>query len=230
MLPVTNIYFYYGTCKILSFIFASTTVISTVKNSKSLIAGIATATAASLCCITPVLALLGGVSGLASSATWIEPVRPYLVALTILVFAFAWYQKLKPKKEVECGCENEEKASFFQTKTFLGLVTFLAVLMVAFPYYAKVFYGNPKMAAVSTEVKTKLTQAQFTIKGMSCEGCIHHVNREIAKVTGVVDFHTSYEKATSFVKFNGDKTCIDSIAAAINVTGYTVISQAVIKN
>lgn len=74
------------------------------KNSKRFIAGLLTATAASLCCITPVLALLGGASGLASSFSWIEPFRPYLIGLTVLVFALAWYQKLKPQKQVDCDC------------------------------------------------------------------------------------------------------------------------------
>lgn len=202
---------------------------STVNNRKSLIAGMVAAIAASLCCITPVLALLAGVGGIASSITWIEPLRPYLVGLTILIFAFAWYQKLKSKKEVDCGCGNEVKTSFFQTKTFLGLVTVFAVLMIAFPYYAKAFYAKPDAAVVSTETQTNLTQARFTIKGMTCEGCIHHVNREIAKVPGVVNFETSYQNATSIVKFNADLTSIDSIAAAINGTGYNVFSQVIIK-
>lgn len=39
----------------------------TTKNTKSWVAGIIAAVAASLCCITPVLAFLGGASGLASS-------------------------------------------------------------------------------------------------------------------------------------------------------------------
>ncbi|HEY1054273.1 MAG TPA: heavy metal transporter, partial [Emticicia sp.] len=53
-----------------------------IKNNKGWIAGILTAFATSLCCITPVLALLGGASGLASSFSWIEPFRPYLIGLT----------------------------------------------------------------------------------------------------------------------------------------------------
>ena len=36
-----------------------------------------TAIAASLCCMTPVLALIAGTSGIASTFSWIEPFRPY---------------------------------------------------------------------------------------------------------------------------------------------------------
>ncbi|MEK7254190.1 MAG: heavy metal transporter, partial [Bacteroidota bacterium] len=40
-------------------------------------AGALAAVAASLCCITPVLALLAGTSGLASTFSWLEPARPW---------------------------------------------------------------------------------------------------------------------------------------------------------
>ncbi|PZX67881.1 hypothetical protein LY54_00620, partial [Salegentibacter mishustinae] len=41
-------------------------------------AGLLTAAAASLCCITPILALISGSAGIASSFSWMEPFRPYL--------------------------------------------------------------------------------------------------------------------------------------------------------
>jgi hypothetical protein len=105
-------------------------------------AGLLTAITASLCCITPVLALIAGTSGIASTFSWIEPFRPYLIGLTILVLAFAWYQKLKPQKEIDCECETDEKPKFIQSKKFLGIVTVFAIVMLAFPYYSGVFYPN----------------------------------------------------------------------------------------
>ena len=78
-------------------------------------AGIFTAIISSLCCITPLLAIISGTSGLASTFSWIEPYRPFLVGLTILVLAFAWYQKLRPRtaEEIACACEDDQ-ASFWQ--------------------------------------------------------------------------------------------------------------------
>lgn len=203
---------------------------TTTKNSKGWVAGLLTAVAASLCCITPVLALLGGASGLASSFSWIEPFRPYLIGLTVLVFAFAWYQKLKPQKQVDCDCEADNKKSFWQSKSFLGIVTVVAALLIAFPYYAKAFYPKPQEPKVVVVDKTNIQQAVFKIKGMTCESCTQHVNSEISKVNGVIGFQTSYENANSTVKFDNSKTSVDSIAAAINSTGYKVISQTVTNN
>lgn len=203
---------------------------TTTKNSKGWVAGLLTAVAASLCCITPVLALLGGASGLASSFAWIEPFRPYLIGLTVLVFAFAWYQKLKPQKQVDCDCETDNKKSFWQSKSFLGIVTVIAAMLIAFPYYAKAFYPKPQEPKVVVADKTNIQQAVFKIKGMSCESCTQHVNSEISKVKGVIGFQTSYENANSIVKFDNSKTSVDSIAAAINSTGYKVVSQTVTNN
>lgn len=200
------------------------------KNSKSWIAGIFTALAASLCCITPVLALLGSAGGLASSFSWIEPYRPYLIVLTMVVFAFAWYQKLRPKKQADCECEEDGTPSFWQSKTFLAVITVIAALLIAFPYYANLFYPKPQETKIIVVDKSTIQQAVFTIKGMTCESCTEHVNSEIGKITGVIEFQTSYEKASSTVKFDNSKISVDSIAAAINKTGYSVVSQTLTKN
>lgn len=111
------------------------------RNDKGLIGvGILTAIAASLCCITPVLALIAGASGMAATFSWLEPARPYLIGVTILVLGFAWYQKLKPRKEVDCDCEADDKPSFWQSKKFLFIVTVFSFLMLTFPYYSGIFF------------------------------------------------------------------------------------------
>jgi len=202
----------------------------TTKNSKSWVAGIIAAVAASLCCITPVLAFVGGASGLASSFSCVEPYRPYLIGLTITIFAFAWYQKLKPQKQMDCECEADNKKSFWQSKTFLAIVTVIAGLLIAFPYYAKAFYPKPPQTKVIVVGKSNIQTAEFKIKGMTCEGCTEHINSELSKVAGVIEFNTSYEKANSTVKFDKSKISIDSIASVINKTGYKVSSQNLISN
>lgn len=203
---------------------------TSIKKNKGWIAGIFAAFAASLCCITPLLAFLGGASGLASSFSWIEPYRPYLIGLTVALFAFAWYQKLKPIKKVDCDCETDNKKPFWQSKQFLAMITVVAGLLIAFPYYAKVFYPKPQQTKIIVVDKSNIQQAEFKIKGMTCESCTEHVNNEISKVKGVIDFKTSYEKANSTVKFDNSKTSIDSIASAIKSTGYKVVSQTAINN
>ncbi|MBN8836222.1 MAG: mercuric transport protein MerTP [Sphingobacteriia bacterium] len=199
-------------------------MITTTKTSKSWIAGIFAAITASLCCITPVLAFLGGASGLASSFSWIEPYRPYLIVVTVLLFAFAWYQKLKPQKQVDCDCDTDNKKSFWQSKLFLGIVTVIAALLLAFPYYAKVFYPKPHQNIVIVVDKSNIQTVQLNISGMDCDGCSALINSELSKVNGVIEANTSYKNANAIVKFDNSKISVDSIANTLNAIGYKVTS------
>lgn len=189
-------------------------------------AGVLSAIAASLCCITPVVALFAGSSSIAANFSWIEPVRPFLIGLSIAVLAFAWYLKLKPAKtnDMDCNCETTKKASFLQSKTFLGIVTVFSILMMSFPLYAKAFFPKPKPKAATLVVDDNKQQAKFTIQGMTCEGCEEHVNNELAKVHGVLAYKTSYAGRSSLVSFDKSKVDVKMIEAAINKTGYKVKS------
>lgn len=202
----------------------------TTKKNKSWIAGLLMAVAASLCCITPVLAFLGGASGLASSFSWMDPYRPYLICLTIAIFAFAWYKKLKPQKQVDCDCEADNKKSFWQSKSFLAIVTIIAGLLIAFPYYAKIFYSKPQETKVIIVDKANIATVQLNISGMDCEGCTAHINGELSKVNGVIEANTSYKNGNAIVKFDNSKTSADTIANSINSIGYKVTSSTIIDN
>ena len=187
-------------------------------------AAVLSAAAASLCCITPLVALLAGSSSIAANFSWIEPARPYLIGLSITVLAFAWYLKLKPAKtnDMDCNCETTKKASFLQSKTFLSIVTVFSILMMTFPVYAKMFYPKPKAQSAVVVVADNSQQMKFTIQGMTCEGCEEHVNNELSKVKGVLAYKTSYATRSSLVSFDKTKVDVKTIEAAINKTGYTV--------
>lgn len=200
------------------------------KSSGGLIgAGLIAAIAASLCCITPVLALLAGASGIASSFSWLEPARPYLIGVSVLVLGFAWYQKLKPrtKEEIECACEEDEKPSFWQSKKFLGIVTVFAVLMMAFPWYSHIFFPSTESNVVIVDSSNVVT-ANFEIEGMTCEGCAEEVKHEVSKLPGYIEASVDHETGKATVKFDKSKTSMEQVVSAINGTGYSVIKQEVI--
>ena len=186
-------------------------------------AGVLSAIAASLCCITPVLALFAGTTSMASSFTWMEPFRPYFIALTVLVLAFAWYQKLKPrtKEEIECACEENEKPSFMQSKTFLVIITFFTGIMLAFPHYADIFYPNTKKEVIIVSA-SDVKSIEFVIDGMTCSGCAEMVNFEVNKLEGIIKSNASYENSNAIVDFDVTKTNEQEIEKAINSTGYIV--------
>tara|TARA_R100001369_G_scaffold91391_1_gene132571 strand:- start:239 stop:838 length:600 start_codon:yes stop_codon:yes gene_type:complete len=189
--------------------------------------GLLTAITASLCCITPVLSLISGASGIASTFSWIEPFRPYLIGLTILVLGFAWYQKLKPQKEIDCECETDEKPKFIQSTTFLGVVTVFAVIMLAFPYYSGVFYSNTERQIIIVD-QSNLKTTEFKISGMTCGSCEERVNHKVNKLKGIVTSKASYENGNAIIEFNKTKTNEKEIEKAINSIGYEVTEKKVI--
>ena len=50
--------------------------------------GLFAAIASSSCCIPPVIALIAGVGGSASALSWMEPFRPYLIALAVVALGY----------------------------------------------------------------------------------------------------------------------------------------------
>jgi rhodanese-related sulfurtransferase len=117
---------------------------------KSILTVIGATIAASLCCVTPVLAVLAGSSSLASSFSWLAPYHNYLVAFTVLVLTYAWYDKLKPSKDIECNCDE---SGFFSSKKFLAIVTAFTAVMLTFPQWgSKVFDSAPTSKSCSSGV------------------------------------------------------------------------------
>ncbi|MCI4442903.1 MAG: mercuric transport protein MerTP [Lentimicrobium sp.] len=201
------------------------------KSGKLAGASILSAVAASLCCITPVLALISGASGVASTFSWMEPFRPYLLGITILVLAFAWYQKLKPRTaaEIQCACEEDEKPPFMQTKMFLGIVTIFAFLMMVFPYYGHIFYpkADKEIVVVSSD---NIQEVKFNVSGMTCASCEEHVKNEVNKLPGIVSVSASSKEGNAIVKFDNSKTDKAAITKAIDATGYKVSGEVTKEN
>ncbi|MBF8965507.1 mercuric transport protein MerTP [Pontibacter sp. FD36] len=183
--------------------------------------GLLAAVFASLCCIAPLLAVVGGATGALSTFSWVEPLRPYLIGVTVALLAGAWYQRLrKPKADVDCACDEEEKPVFWKTKAFLLVVTVLAVIFLAFPYYADAFYEKPAYAETSQETVKQTLHLQ--IKGMTCTGCEAHVNQEVGKLPGIMGVSTSYEQESATVTYDSTQVQPSTILEAARKTGYVV--------
>lgn len=183
-------------------------------------AGIVTALASSICCITPLLAMLAGTSSLATTFDWIVPARPYFITGTVLILGFAWYQHLKPVSGTSCNCKPE-KIPFMQTKKFLGLVTLAAVLLITFPSYSGLVYQDKQ--ELQQPISQKNQTAFLKIKGMTCEGCEHHVKQQVSKLKGIQQVQVSYKNGNATVKYDSKKTSLTEIKKAVDATGYKVV-------
>lgn len=179
---------------------------------------IVTALGASLCCITPVLAMIAGTGSIATTFSWTEPLRPYLVSSTFLLLGFAWFKNLTDKKEDECGCE--EKPSFVKSKKFLGIITIVSLVLVTFPGYSGYFFTSSQGSVVQEQDKNK--RIELAVKGMTCTSCELHIENDVKKLPGISYVKASYEKGAVVVDYDDAKVDQEKIIAAINATGYSV--------
>lgn len=195
--------------------------------------GVLSAFSASLCCITPVLALIAGTSGLVTSFTRLDPFRPYLIGLTVLILGFAWFRLLNPasareKLELDCSCETQTKKPFIQTKLFLGLVTFSAILLLTFPKYAHVFFPKSETPiSISDSSFTKIIELK--IEGMTCSGCEAPIKNEIFRQSGVQLATVPYQDGNAVITYDSTHTDSERLASAISKIGYTVTGKNEIK-
>ncbi|SKA06635.1 Copper chaperone CopZ [Chitinophaga eiseniae] len=197
---------------------------SNEKNGKVLLgSGLLLAVTSSLCCIVPLLAIVGGTGGAVATFSWAAPLRPYLLGATVLILGFAFYQAYKPRQKDACGCPGEEKKSGLQSKTFLWVITVMSVLLSTFPYYAKYFQPQQSGPQIIVNNSAGAEQAVLHIQGMSCEACEGHVNNALLQKKGVRKVNTFYGKGISIVEFDSTQISLKQLAATVETeTGYQV--------
>jgi len=192
-------------------------------------AGIVASIASSLCCIVPAAALIAGMSGAASAVSWIEPLRPYLLGFAGLSLGFAWYQKLKlaQKQEANCDrCEDESPSSakipFLRSKTFLTIVTVVALLMGGFPYYSGLIYTAGAQQVEQQDEYAVADTLTLQVDGMTCNGCEKHIEHALGELTSVVHAKASYKAGrVQVINQNPDSAKIGRIQMAIRQAGYS---------
>jgi len=193
--------------------------------------GIITALLASLCCITPVLAVLGGLGGIATTFTFLEPLRPYLIGLTVIVLGYAFYKAYKPKRntDIECACETDEQAKFINLKKFLWIITAVSTLLITFPYYSIVLFPSGKENVVIDQ-SDNIVKAEIKIEGMTCTSCENSVDYALKSETGIIKESSSYKTGIAQVQFDKSKVTEDQLRKAIEgKVGYKVKSIKNIK-
>ena len=69
---------------------------------------------------------------------------------------------------------------------------------------------------------SKQTQ-ELNVQGMSCQHCVHAVKTSVSALAGVDSVEVSLEKNLVTVGFDPGKTSLQSIQAAIEDEGYSVV-------
>jgi copper chaperone CopZ len=188
---------------------------------------VAAAIAASLCCIGPFVAVVLGLSTFSAAALF-EAWRPYLIGLTVLMLAGAFYLTYR-KREVQCeGGACQMRSASRASKIMLWLATIAVIAFTTFPYY----YGALLRAQAKDNAPGAVSQAAsqvanqseakvvIAVSGMTCDGCAAHIQSELVKMPGVRSAEVSYKKGQAVVAYDPSATNLDAIRNTINTAGY----------
>jgi mercuric ion transport protein len=103
--------------------------------------GIAAALASAVCCAGPLVAVALGVSG-AGIAARFEPLRPYFLAATAVLFASGfWLLRREERRACEPGTLCASSVARSRMRLILWLATALAVVFATFPTWSLWFLG-----------------------------------------------------------------------------------------
>ncbi len=175
---------------------------------------------ASLCCIGPVVVALIGVGSVGAFAAF-EPLRPYLIGLTVVLLALAFYLTYR-KREVICedgSCKIESAGKW--NKIAVWLATLVAAVAIAFPTFD---FTNAKTAqAMLNQARPQhptIVVAVLDIEGMDCKGCAKGLEASLGRAAGVKKAAVEFEKSRAVVEYDSTKTTLERLIAVVDETGF----------
>ncbi|MFP5411134.1 MAG: mercuric transporter MerT family protein [Gammaproteobacteria bacterium] len=99
------------------------------------------AVGASLCCVAPLVLVSLGVGGAwLAMLTRLEPLRPLFIVVTLGLLAFAWHRLYRRAAVCVPGQACADTAVLRRQRLIFWLVAVLLLLLLAFPWYAFLFY------------------------------------------------------------------------------------------
>lgn len=102
---------------------------------KLALAAIGGALGASACCIGPVVFSLLGAGALGAASVKLEPYRPGLIGLTVLLVGVVFYGAYRPSQTDACQdgvCTPQSRRT---AKVLAWIIAAMAAILIAFPYY-----------------------------------------------------------------------------------------------
>jgi copper chaperone CopZ len=186
---------------------------------------IVAAIAASLCCIGPLVVLALGL-GTFGAAAALESVRPYLLGLTALLLAGAFYLTYR-KREVKCEGSCQSTGAGRPSKIVLWIATVAIIGFATFPYYSTALIrastqkGDPAaQGSRYSSANSREETAVIGVEGMSCGSCAVTVRLALSKLRGVSSAEVSLENKEAKVTYDPGLATPEQLEAAIDGSGF----------
>ena len=81
--------------------------------------------------------------------------------------------------------------------------------------------ANPE-TVTSEDVENTLSTLTFSVGGMTCAACVHHVGNALRELPGLVDAQVSLGTETATIEFDGDAVTKPDVQEALSGAGYSV--------
>ena len=194
-----------------------------MKDKSLTFASIVAAGVASLCCIGPLAAVGLGV-GSFGAAQLFEELRPYLLGVTGLLLAGAFYLNYRQQPKQECAdssCTLSPTAKRKQ-KMLLWLSAGVVVGLATFPHYSGLLLGEvtKKDATGLASAGGGENIAVFSVQGMTCAGCAAGLKATLEREEGVATAEVDYDAATTRIHFDPARTTVEELIEVIGELGY----------
>src|SRR5579863_4048717 len=192
-----------------------------------LVASVAAAIGASLCCILPVVAVLTGAGAIAAGLTF-EKWRPYLLGLTGLLlaggFLLAWRDH---KRACAAGSLCATKPMSRWNLIALGILGLGVVALAAFPSYAgavaQMVVRQPGPATTGSFVP--LSTIIFRVPDMDCPACAVSLSAALRKLPGVTDAKLDVDGRKAVVTYEPATQNIPVLEKVITEAGFHIASE-----
>ncbi len=202
------------------------------KERRTIVGVIIAAIAASVCCVGPLVLLALGIGGAwVGNLTAIEPFRPYLMGLTLIILGYAFYRIYRKPKAEECvpGSYCANPKSDLINKIVLWISTVFVLLLLSIPYITPLLYTDQSNVSGQTEIdESMLKEVTLDVPGMNCPACPFTVQKSLLKLNGVISTEASLETKKALVKFDPSRVTTTEMVEATTNAGYS--SSVIIDN
>ncbi len=84
------------------------------------------------------------------------------------------------------------------------------------------FFSNINAQTKNNKAKTVKSQVTFSVKGMTCSGCVATVTKTLNNTEGVLKSNVNLKNSTAVVEFDKNKISIEKIESRFNKSPYKV--------
>jgi copper chaperone CopZ len=201
-----------------------------VQNRWVLGGGLATAFAATLCCVGPLL-FAGLGLGAFTAAGFFHELRPYLIGLALACVAAAWFWDWRRHHTTsgDTGDKDSICEMSCRSRSRKGLIIFTIVVvsLSASPYLLDSWMGNLYSMGTDPDPTGRVAGLNVwdaDLAGLHCPACVPGLEQAFKKLDGVGSVSVSYRPPKALIRYHSSSVNPEQFREIVESYGYAVAS------